>query len=150
MLDKILSSPLNPVTTCRKRSISDVQQGLRFTFALIIFARLLPICLLNSINISTIYTQYSIVHGQIHVTLITTYLLITKIIIVFPDHVFLKNMVLPAFEFITNLFSTNYHEMFFKSSFNMNYKPSTSLTETKYKGVIRKPYYLYSQTDISS
>ena len=35
--------------------------------------------------------QFSTVHGQIQVTLISTYL-IMKIIIVFPNHLFLKNM----------------------------------------------------------
>ena len=34
-----------------KASISDVYQGLEFTITLIIFERLLPICLLNLINI---------------------------------------------------------------------------------------------------
>ena len=65
----------------------DLREKLHLPFILIIFARLLPICLLNLINI---FHQDSILHGQIHVTLISTYIcLIMKIIIVFPNDVFL-------------------------------------------------------------
>ena len=51
-LDNILSSSLMLVTTCGKSSISAVWLGFEFTFVLIIFAKLFPICLLNLINIS--------------------------------------------------------------------------------------------------
>ena len=51
MFDKILNSPLEPVTIQGKISVLDVQQDLEFTFVLIILAILLPICLLNLINI---------------------------------------------------------------------------------------------------
>ena len=40
---------------------------------LVIFTKLLAICLLNLINITVLY--YIIVHGQIHVNLFSTYLL---------------------------------------------------------------------------
>ena len=77
-ISDFLSSPLKQVTTGGKGSISDVWQGLELTFALIIFAKLLPICLLNLINSIPshhISSNCSTVHGQIHVTLRSTYLL---------------------------------------------------------------------------
>ena len=54
MYGKILSLPLRPVTTCGKIFISAVWQGFEFTFVLIIFAKLFPICLLHLINIPVI------------------------------------------------------------------------------------------------
>ena len=73
MFGKILSSPLKPVTTLRKSSTSDVDWVLNLPLItsenlqpLVIFAKLLVICLLNLI---------SIVHGLYHVTLFSTYLL---------------------------------------------------------------------------
>ena len=75
MFDKILRSPPKPVATCRKSSISDVWRGLELTFVSI-FAELLRICLLNLINIfHHVSNKYSIVNGQIHMTLMLKYLL---------------------------------------------------------------------------
>ena len=97
MFDKILNSHLNAEMTGGKRSISDVQQRLEFTFLLITFARLLLICLLNLINIflhissNTVFCTFkkSMRLYILHICLIK------KIIIVFPSHVFLKTMFLP-------------------------------------------------------
>ena len=58
--------------TSGKSSISDVWQGFEPNFVLIIFAKLLPIIWLTY---SIYIKQYSIVHGQILVTLYSTYLL---------------------------------------------------------------------------
>ena len=84
---KILSLPLKPVETCGKSSISDVWQDFEFIFVWIVFAKLLPICLLNLINIFHHISELCTVKSTWpHVQHIC---LITKIIIVFPNHVFL-------------------------------------------------------------
>ena len=77
--------PLKPVTTGGKSSISAVWQSFEFTFVLLIFAKLFPICLLNLINkflsTSVLCTVKSIWHCVQHICLRT------KIIIVFPNRV---------------------------------------------------------------
>ena len=82
-----LCSSLKPVTTSGKRSISTVWQGFEFSFALIIFGKLFPICLLNSSNvfhhISVLCAVKSTWPYFQHIYLIT------KMIIVFPNYVFL-------------------------------------------------------------
>ena len=91
MYGKILYSPLKPATICGKSSISSVWQGFEFTFLLIIFAKLFPIYLLNLINIfhhiSVLCTVKSTWPYVQHICLIT------KIIMVFPNHVFLLTMI---------------------------------------------------------
>ena len=77
MFDKILGSLLKPVTNSQKKlHLRCLTGGFESVFnylylqPFVIFTKLLPICLLNLINITD-----SIVHGQIHVTLVSTYLL---------------------------------------------------------------------------
>ena len=73
MFGKILSSPLKPVTTCGKSYISDVWHSFEFVFVTITY-----FCKTFSYfftNILRYIKQYSIVHGQIHVNLSSTYLL---------------------------------------------------------------------------
>ena len=94
MYGKSMSSSLKPVATCQKRFISAVWQGFEFTFVLIIFAKLFPICLLNLLNI---FHHTSVLCMVKHVTspYVQHTCLITKIIIVFLNYVFLWTMTRP-------------------------------------------------------
>ena len=82
MFGKILTSPLKPVATRGKSSISDDWQGFEFAFVAINYFRktvgyLFANFSTKFLKYSTIYQyikQYSIVHGQIHVNLCSTYL----------------------------------------------------------------------------
>ena len=85
---KILRLPQKLVRTCGKRSISTVWLGFEITFVLIIFVKLFLFCLRNLINISTnhistLCTVKSTWPYDQHICLTT------KILIVFPNHVFL-------------------------------------------------------------
>ena len=79
MFGKILSSPLKPVT-CEKSSISDVFQGFEFAFVAInYFGKSVSFLFTKFDEHSTPYIkQYSILHGQIHMTLCSKYLLNNK------------------------------------------------------------------------
>ena len=75
---KILSSPLKPVATCWKSSISDAWQSFEFAFVAIDYFRKSVGYLFTKFysHIPPYIKQYSIVHGKIHVTFCLTYLLI--------------------------------------------------------------------------
>ena len=74
MFGKILSSFLKPVTTCRKSAISDVLQEFEFAFVAINYFRKSAGYLLTNI-LHNMASNTAFVHGQIHVTLSSTYLL---------------------------------------------------------------------------
>ena len=63
--------------------------GFWITFVFIIFVKLFPSLLINHISNYVSGLNISIVHGQIHVALFSACLVLTKIIILFPNHVFL-------------------------------------------------------------
>ena len=91
MHGKILSLPLKPVKTHGKSSVSAVWQGFEFTFVLVIFAKLFPISLLNLISMFHHISELCMVKSMW--PYVRHICLITKIIIVFHNQVFLPAML---------------------------------------------------------